>query len=65
MHLRYNAGGNMMKHMAHPAVAMHRVSAISLASGHSLIGFVPSFGQEILSSMIWTPTMGGPIPYSG
>jgi hypothetical protein len=34
----------MMKHMAHPAVAMHRVLAISLASGHSLIGSVLSSG---------------------
>jgi hypothetical protein len=65
MHLRYNAGGNMMKHMAHPTVAMHRVSAISSASGHSLIGSVPSFGQEILSSTFCTSTTGRPIPNSG
>jgi hypothetical protein len=44
---------------------MHRVPAISLASAHSLIGSVPSFGQEILSSMIWTPTTGRPILNSG
>jgi hypothetical protein len=48
----------MMKHMAHPAVAMHHVLAISSAFAHSLIGFVLLFGQAISSSMIWIPTTG-------
>jgi hypothetical protein len=48
----------MMKHMAHPIVAMHHMQAISPASGHSLIGSVPSSGQETSSSMTWTPTTG-------
>jgi hypothetical protein len=65
MHLRCNAGGNTMKHMAHPAVAMHHVLAIFPAFGHSLTGFVLSFGQETSSSMIWTLMTGRPIPNSG
>jgi hypothetical protein len=42
----------MMKHTAQPTMAMHRMSTISPASGHSLIGSAPSFGQEISSVMI-------------
>jgi hypothetical protein len=34
----------MMKHMAHLAMAMHHVLAISLALGHSLISFMLSSG---------------------
>jgi hypothetical protein len=56
-HLRYNVGGNTMKRMAHPAVAMHHVPAIFPASGHSLIDFVLSSGHETSSSMIWTLMM--------
>jgi hypothetical protein len=41
-----------MKHMAHPAMAMHHVLAICPASDHSLIGSVLSSGQETSSSMI-------------
>jgi hypothetical protein len=65
MHLRCDVDGNMMKHMAHPAMATHRTLAISLDSSHSLIGSVASFGQEISSSMIWTPMMGRPVSNSG
>jgi hypothetical protein len=51
MLLRCNVGGAMMKHMAHPATAMHHVLAISLAYDHSLIDSVLSSGQETSSSM--------------
>jgi hypothetical protein len=65
MHLRCSIGGNMVKHMAYPAVAMHHVPSISPAYGHSLIGSMPLFGQEISSSTIWTHTTGRLIPNSG
>jgi hypothetical protein len=54
-----------MKRMVHPAVAMHRLLAIFLASSHSLIGFMLSSGHETSSSTIWTLMTGRPIPNSG
>jgi hypothetical protein len=42
----------MMKHMVYLTVPTYRMLAISPAFGHSLIGSMPSFGQEILSSTI-------------
>jgi hypothetical protein len=65
MHLRCNAGGNTMKHMAYLAVAMRHVLAISPVFDRSLIGSVLSSDQETSSSTILTHMTERLIPNSG